>query len=82
MSINDSPTVAIGTTLPFGSFENGKLFLKLDGISDGLYVFFNSSWLLIGKITMSEQMRFSTPTVFEPTTSIKAPNSIKFGGNF
>jgi hypothetical protein len=82
MSINNSPTVAIGSMLPFGNFENGKMFLKLDGIGDGLYVFFNGQWLMIGKITTSEPMRLEASTVAAANPKNKTAQSITFGGNF
>ena len=82
MSIHNSPKVAIGPTLPHGNFENGTMFLKMDGVSNGLYVCFNSSWLLVGKILATEQMRFEPPLTAEPVSLEVNKQNITFGGNF
>lgn len=82
MSNEKSAKVAVGTMLPYGECENGKLFLKLDGINDGLYVFMDGHWLMIGKITTSEPVRFAVSTVVSPKIKATTPPAMTFGGNF
>lgn len=84
MSIQNSPVVAVGPILPFGTFENGKLFLKMDGINNGLYVHFDGVWMMIGKIITTEPMRFEVPLANVPmTTNIPEQKlTITYGGNF
>ena len=86
MSIQDSPVVAVGAMLPYGTFENGKLFLKMDGLSNGLYVHYDGTWMMVGKIINVEPMRFEVPTI---TASVSAPTvpeeqqyTIKTGGTY
>lgn len=43
--------VSIGAFFPPGAQENGRLFLKLDGVNDGLYVYYNTRWLKLAKIS-------------------------------
>ncbi len=86
MSIQTSPVVAIGPIFPSGNIENGKLFLKIDGVNNGLYVCYNNNWLKIGKLTEVEPIVFNTPV--NPGISLETaavnPQSrnITFGGNF
>ena len=79
-------TVAIGAFFPPGTQENGKLFLKLDGINDGLFVHFNNQWLKLSKVSSLSDGNFS-PAVTAPTLEKYVNNqldneNIMIGGSF
>lgn len=82
----NSATVGIGSVLPAGVIANGTLFLKIDGVNDGLYVFYNSTWLKVGKVTEVEPMAFNLPINPSPNLTTAPVNygaqNITFGGNF
>lgn len=86
MTTQNSPVVATGPILPSGKIENGKMFLKIDGVNNGLFVFYGGNWLKVGAVTGIEPMTFNIPT--NPGLSLETAavnpqaRNITHGGNF
>lgn len=82
MNITNSPVIATGKTLPQGIFENGKLFLKVDGVNDGLYVQYEGQWRKFAKLQAVEQPTLVEVTPTNTFTEVINPLEITIGGRF
>lgn len=80
-----SAIIDTGQEFPIVGLSNGYLFLKVNGFSDGLYVYFSGQWLKIGKVSASPVSKVDVITNVISGASSTTPTSsdnVTFGGNF